>query len=155
MRRRAVLAGIGKLVVVAAFAGHAHADDSLPSVHVWKDPNCGCCNAWIAHLRSFGFKVTASDTDNLARLKDLHGVPQGLRSCHTANVNDYFIEGHVPAADILRLLRTKPAVRGLSVPGMPLGSPGMEVPTGEVEDYDVIAVGKDGRSSVFAAHRAK
>jgi len=121
------------------------------AVTVFKDPNCGCCKEWIEHLRKHAFKVTARDTSDVSGIKRSGRVPQQLVSCHTAFVNGYVIEGHVPAEDIKRLLKEKPKVAGLAVAGMPIGSPGMEV--GNRKDkYEVIAFNRDGSTSVFARH---
>ena len=121
------------------------------AVTVFKDPNCGCCKDWIEHLRKHAFRVTAKDTSDVAAIKRSGRVPPQLASCHTAFVNGYVIEGHVPAEDIRRLLEEKPKIAGLAVAGMPIGSPGMEV--GNRKDkYDVIAFNRDGTTSVFARH---
>ena len=104
-----------------------------PVITVVKDPGCGCCNLWVAHLKKAGFTATVTESSAIAALKDSKGVPKGARSCHTGTVGGYVIEGHVPADDIKRLLKERPAVAGLAVPGMPSGSPGMEVPSGRVE----------------------
>jgi len=119
-------------------------------VTVYKDQNCGCCKSWIEHLRRHGFEVVAHDTPDVTEAKRTGNVPEKLYSCHTAFVGAYVVEGHVPAADIQRLLRDKPKVAGLAVPGMPSGSPGME--NGRKDPYDVIAFTRDGRTSVFARH---
>ena len=134
--------------VLAAASGVATA---LPLVEitVYKSPTCGCCTKWVDHLTASGFKVTAHDTTDMASVKTSLGVPDGMASCHTAVVNGYVVEGHVPAADIRRLLEEKPAVTGLAVPGMPMGSPGMEGT--RTDKYDVLAFGK-GKAAVFARH---
>lgn len=122
-----------------------------PAVTVFKDPNCGCCKEWIEHLRKHAFRVTAKDTNDVASIKRSGRVPSHLGSCHTAFIGGYVIEGHVPAEDIRRLLKEKPRVAGLAAPGMPVGSPGMEV--GNRKDkYDVIAFNRDGSTQVFARH---
>ena len=120
---------------------------------VWKDPNCGCCKDWIAHLESNGFKVNVLDQGNNAARARL-GMPEKLGSCHTALIQGYVVEGHVPAADILRLLEAKPKVLGLSVPGMPVGSPGMDgsVYGGRRDPYKVLLVNKDGSTQVFNSY---
>jgi hypothetical protein len=119
-------------------------------VTVYKSASCGCCRKWMDHLTANGFAVTGHDTSDVALVKNQYGVPQALRSCHTAIVGGYVIEGHVPAADIKRLLRERPKIAGLAVPGMVTGSPGMEM--GNTADrYDVIAFG-DGKTSVYASH---
>lgn len=147
------------LLVAAAMSGHSELHAQSPAttkqssvaVTVYKDPNCGCCKEWIEHLRKHAFKVTAKDTSDVSGIKRSGRLPQQLASCHTAFVNGYVIEGHVPAEDIKRLLKEKPKVAGLAVPGMPIGSPGMEV--GNRKDkYQVIAFNRDGTTSVFASH---
>jgi len=121
-------------------------------VTVYKNENCGCCKAWVAHLRQNGFRVEAHDVDNLSPIKERVGIPFGRGSCHTAEVGGYFVEGHVPASDIRRLLTERPDAKGLTVPGMPVGSPGMESASGKVQPYDVLLVARDGSTSVFSHH---
>lgn len=147
----------GSLVAAIAMMARAHSSEAeqpqkLPGVVVYKNDSCGCCKLWVQHLSHFGFPVTVHDVDNLNAVKQRVGVPFGKGSCHTAEVGGYFIEGHVPAQDIARLLRDRPKAKGLTVPGMPAGSPGMEVPSGEIQSYDVLLVGADGGTSVFAHH---
>jgi hypothetical protein len=127
--------------------------DKPPLLQVWKDPNCGCCGDWVKHLQASGFLVQVIDTGNVAARKRL-GMPDALGSCHTARVGAYVIEGHVPAADILRLLREKPDALGLTVPGMPIGSPGMDGPEygGRRDAYDVLLVARGGATRVFQSH---
>lgn len=125
---------------------------TLPPLTVRKHPTCGCCSVWIEHVREAGFPVEAHDVEDMAAVKDGAGVPQAMGSCHTAEVGGYFIEGHVPAADIARLLRERPAARGLAVPGMPLGSPGMEHPDGIVHPYKVMLVLEDGSTREFSRY---
>ena len=124
-------------------------------IHVVKDPGCPCCNGWIGHLRDNGFAVSFEERslEELAAFKRERGIPDDLVSCHTATIGDYTIEGHVPAADIRRLIAERPAVTGLTVPGMPFGSPGLG-PESEREAYDVILVGLDGSSSIFTSYPA-
>lgn len=124
----------------------------LPLVTVHKSPTCGCCQNWVAHMQRAGFPVAVKGVDNLNPIKTEVGIPPGKGSCHTAQVGDYFVEGHVPAEDVKRLLTEKPDARGLTVPGMPVGSPGMEVPSGQVDSYDVLLVAKDGSTSVYSSH---
>ena len=119
---------------------------------VYKDPSCGCCAIWVTHLEKAGFSATVSEAADMAAVKNQLGVPAALRSCHTGVVNGYAIEGHVPAADIQRLLKERPAVVGLAVPGMPIGSPGMEAPGMKPQPFDVIAFEKGGARRVFASH---
>ncbi|WP_294770532.1 DUF411 domain-containing protein [uncultured Rhodoferax sp.] len=124
------------------------------SVQVWKDPSCGCCKDWVAHLQRAGFQVTVQETGNAAARKRL-GMPETLGSCHTAEVAGYAIEGHVPAKDIQRLLREKPDALGLAVPGMPVGAPGMDgaIYQGRKDPYDVLLVAKGGATSIFHSYR--
>ena len=121
-----------------------------PTITVYKDPSCGCCKNWIEHLIKHGYRVDAKDSPDMAQIKNTLGVPGDLKSCHTALVDGYLIEGHVPAADIDRLLATKPKVKGLAVPGMPMGSPGMEGPT--KQHYQVMAFDRTGKAKVFASY---
>lgn len=122
-------------------------------VQVWKDPNCGCCKDWISHLEKNGFQTTVLDQGNNAARARL-GLPQKFASCHTALVEGYVIEGHVPAADVHRLLKEKPQALGLAVPGMPIGSPGMDGPAygGRRDAYQVLLVQKDGSAKVFNSY---
>ena len=121
------------------------------SITVFKDPNCGCCTSWVEHLRKHGFVVIARDTSDVDAVKRAGRVPDALYSCHTAFVSGYVVEGHVPAADIQRLLAEKPKVAGIAAAGMPAGSPGMEA-GGRVDRYDVVAFSRDGSTRVFARH---
>jgi len=121
-----------------------------PTITVYKDPNCGCCKNWIEHLVKHGYRVDAKDTPDMAAIKRTLGVPDALGACHTAIVNGYLIEGHVSAAEIDRLLERRPRVAGLAVPGMPMGSPGMEGP--RTQKYQVLAFDKNGKTTVFASH---
>ena len=134
--RRAVLA---VLAAGAAFGVRRLAAEPAPMVKVWKDPSCGCCSGWVEHLRRSGLTVAVIDTADLAAVKAALGVPGELASCHTAKIESYVIEGHVPAAAMRRLLAERPAALGLAVPGMPIGSPGME--GGPPQLYDVILFG--------------
>lgn len=126
--------------------------EPLPRMLVTKSPTCGCCESWVEHARRAGFDVVVNDVENPYPLKERLGIPHGKGSCHTAEVGGYFIEGHVPLDDVKRLLAAKPNARGLVVPGMPVGSPGMESPDGHVQPYAVELVALDGTTSVFARH---
>lgn len=117
-------------------------------IKVYKDPNCGCCKEWVKHLEGNGFIVETMDMPDLSAVKDKHGVRPEMEACHTAVVGGYTIEGHVPADVILKLLKEKPAIAGLAVPGMPMGSPGMEGAT--KEKYDVLTFDRAGRTTVYA-----
>lgn len=124
------------------------------SIEVWKSPTCGCCGKWVEHLEANGFDVMAKNTSPgmLDRIKRQAGISEKLASCHTGIIDGYVVEGHVPAEDIKRLVEERPDATGLTVPNMPLGSPGMEQPDGKTEPYDVMLVKKDGSTVVFARH---
>lgn len=124
--------------------------DAGEVVKVYKAPTCGCCSGWADHLREAGYTVEEIETQDLASIKVAHGIDSQLQSCHTALVAGYVIEGHVPAEDVRRLLAERPDLKGLAVPGMPGGSPGMEM--APKEDYEVLAFDERGRTSVWAAH---
>lgn len=144
--RRRLLALAGGLAGTLMLPGHrVHA--GATSIEVFKTPACGCCSLWVEHLESSGYRIVAQDMADLTQVKRLAGVPPALEACHTALVEGYTIEGHVPAAAIGRLLRERPAVRGLAVPGMPAGSPGM--PASDPERYHVFAFGA-GEPGIFA-----
>jgi hypothetical protein len=139
-------------VVAMLWAWPAHAAPGGP-VEVWRSPSCECCGAWVAHLEQNGFdvKVNATAPAMLDRIKRQAGIGEALAACHTGKVGAYVIEGHVPAADIKRLLAEEPDAIGLAVPGMPVGSPGMEQ-DGKTEPYDVLLIKKNGTTEVFARH---
>jgi hypothetical protein len=142
------------LLVSAAVlaAGPSCAAQAGPSIKVYKDASCGCCTAWVDHLKAKGFKTEVDETQDMAAIKTKYGVPGDLTSCHTGIVAGYAIEGHVPAADIKRLLKDKPKALGIAVPAMPVNSPGMEVPGQPDEPYTVWLFAKDGTRSPFATH---
>ena len=119
-------------------------DRELPLAIVHKTASCGCCGVWADHLKAAGFAVEIRDTDDMHPVKQRLGVPAGKASCHTAEIGGYVVEGHIPASDIKRLLKERPTVRGLVLPGMPAGSPGMEMPDGHVQPYTVELVLADG-----------
>ncbi|WP_323750457.1 DUF411 domain-containing protein [Marinobacter sp.] len=140
------------LMAALGFSTTALAGGSAPGIHVYKSPTCGCCGDWIDHLKENGFDVTATNSNDMGRIKAEAGLIPGLGSCHTATVNGYVIEGHVPADDIKRLLSEAPKATGLSVPGMPVGSPGMEM--GDRKDhYKVILFNEQGQTRVFSEHQ--
>ncbi|HEX6965871.1 MAG TPA: DUF411 domain-containing protein [Gemmatimonadaceae bacterium] len=151
--RRAAGYTAGTVAALVASRGTALALPlGAPHIDVKKQVGCGCCTKWVEHLRANGFDVTAAEDPNVDQFKDQVGVPPALRSCHTATVEGYVVEGHVPAADIKRMLAQRPAIIGLAAPGMPMGSPGMEMPGMAPDPYDVIAFGKDGKTRVWAKH---
>lgn len=125
---------------------------ALPAVLVHKTPSCGCCTGWVEHMRQAGFRVEVQESADLTAIKARLGIPADKASCHTAEIGGIVVEGHVPAADVKRLLAEGGDARGLVLPGMPLGSPGMEVPDGRVEPYTVERLDADGRTSPFAEH---
>lgn len=148
LSRRAVLLALGALPV-ASLAQRA----PKTAVEVWKDASCGCCKEWVRHLEENGFSVVVHDTGN-AQMRARLGIPQKFGSCHTALVGGYAVEGHVPARDIQRLLKERPAAAGLAAPGMPVGSPGMDDPAyrGRRDPFDVLLVLKSGEARIFASH---
>ena len=143
--RRTLL--IGAAAMSWGAGARAQSAAALPKMVVSKDPNCRCCSGWVEHVRASGFPVETIETSDLAPIKQRLGVPPDLAACHTAEIGGYAIEGHVPAAAINRLLSERPAAKGLAVPGMPVGSPGMEVPGSPNEVYDVILFGPAGQTS--------
>lgn len=142
--------------VAAATAGKSStgpgAASALPKVVVYKDPSCGCCGNWVEHMRKHGFAVEVHDSADMTAVKRSLGVPAGKASCHTARVGGLVVEGHVPATDVIRLLARPDGAVGLTAPGMPLGSPGMEMPDGRSQPYVVERIGRDGSTSPFARH---
>ncbi len=151
--RRAIL--IGGAALLAASPLSSLAKGAGPAIHVMKDPNCGCCSTWIEILENAGFSITTERSLGtlLMRYKRDNGIPQDMTSCHTGRVEGYMIEGHVPVADIRRLLYERPDAVGLAVPGMPYGSPGMG-PESEREAYEVFLVRRDGSTEVFTSYSA-
>lgn len=124
------------------------ASSKSSEINVYRDPSCSCCGGWIDHLATKGFQPTSIATSNMETLKQQYGVPEGLASCHTAVIDNYVIEGHVPAEDIKRLLAEKPNVAGIAVPGMPIGTPGME--NGDRKDsFTVFSFDKQGKTAAF------
>jgi hypothetical protein len=137
-------------LITALYVGFT-APSFATEVTVYKSPTCGCCKEWVKHLQANGFSVTTHDVTDIIPYKTANGVPAALGSCHTAKVGGYVIEGHVPASDIKRLLKERPPVRGLAVPGMPVGSPGMEQ-GGHKDRYDVLTFDKQGNTAVYARY---
>jgi hypothetical protein len=148
LTRRRTMALLATLPAFAA-ADRASATAPSPKITVAKDPNCGCCGGWVDHLKAEGFAVEVIESASLDQVKAKLGVPSDLAACHTAEVAGYVIEGHVPAVAIRRLLSEKPRAKGLAVPGMPVGSPGMEVAGAQADVYDVVLFGAFGKR-VFA-----
>ncbi|OAN79212.1 metal-binding protein [Jannaschia sp. EhC01] len=152
LNRRSLLVSAASLAALAPMAGFAQ---GAPAIHVLRDRNCGCCSAWVDILQAYGFDVTVEDSFGtlLMRHKIDSGIPQNMISCHTGEVAGYFVEGHVPPADIRRLLAERPHAVGLAVPGMPYGSPGMG-PEDAREAYDVFLIRTDGSTEVFTRYDA-
>jgi hypothetical protein len=145
----ALIAGVS--VAVVGSQGGRSTTAGKPSLAVYKSPTCGCCAKWNEHMTAAGYTVNSSDRTDMNAIKDEHRIPSALRSCHTALVAGYVVEGHVPADVVAKLLAEKPAgVVGIAVPGMPAGSPGMESPDGFKTPYQVLAFTKDGQSRVYA-----
>jgi hypothetical protein len=136
----------------AALAGSALPAGAqfLPQVTVYKNPACGCCGEWVKHMQANGFRLEVHDVSDVTPIRHRYGVPDSLTSCHTAYVNGYALEGHVPAADVWRMLRERPALKGLAVPGMVVGSPGME--QGAPQPFATIAFDAKGATRVYAQH---
>lgn len=138
--------------VISLYMGFGMTNNSVRAeeIIVYKSPTCGCCNKWVKHLEKEGFNVTTKDYSDMKPIKQTFDVKRQFQSCHTAKVGKYFVEGHVPAKDIKKLLKDKPDIKGLSVPGMPMGSPGME---GHRKDkYNVIAIDKDNNATVYSEY---
>jgi len=151
MRFRVLALAAGVLAVGATAVARltpAQAEVQTPVVTVYKSPTCGCCSEWVEHMKANGFEVRAVDLDDLTEVKQASGVPIPLRTCHTALVGDYVIEGHVPADLVKKMLAEKPNAAGLAVSGMPMGSPGMEGTPKQA--YDVLLFQKNGKTTVFA-----
>jgi hypothetical protein len=147
-RRRFLAAGTGAFAL-AACAPVAHASTELA---VYKTPTCGCCTAWVDHMRAAGFEARVTELADLSATRRTEGVPDALASCHTALIGGYVLEGHVPAEDVRRLLAERPDALGLAVPAMPLGSSGMEMPDGRKDPYETLLILKGGGTRVFARH---
>ena len=145
MKRREFLAA----AAVAALSPQVLAQKAV-LVEVWRSPTCGCCGEWVKHLQKNGFATRVHMVDDTGPVRRGAGMPERLGSCHTAKVEGYVIEGHVPASDIRRLLAERPAALGLTAPGMPAGSPGMDVPSSP--PYEVLLVARDGTATLFKRH---
>lgn len=143
---------LGVMLLMGAISGQAQEAVADKEMTVYRSPTCGCCGKWIEHVKQNHFAIKDIVSDDMQAIKKKYGVPENLASCHTAIVDGYVIEGHVPAADIEKLLQTKPKVIGISAPGMPMGSPGMEM-GGRADDYDVVSFDSAGSVQVFSAHK--
>ena len=147
-RRGALRLALAAALVPGAWAGVARAAPATRA-EVWKDPTCGCCEGWVRHMRAAGFEVAVHEVADVRPVKAAHGVPEALWSCHTAVVDGYVVEGHVPAPDVRRLLAERPRARGLSAPGMPPSAPGMDLPG---TPYEVVLFGAPGSDRNWARH---
>lgn len=143
---------LSAILLATSLAGQAEEAINDKEITVYRSPTCGCCGKWIEHVKQNHFVVKDIVSDDMQAIKKKYGVPDQLASCHTAIVDGYVIEGHVPAADIQKLLDTKPKVVGISAPGMPMGSPGMEM-GGRADDFDVVSFDSAGNVQVFAEHK--
>jgi hypothetical protein len=154
INRRDFVTQAAGLALAAIGAGGARGQPEGPdtAITVYKSASCGCCAKWVDHLRANGFAPAVHDEEDMDAIKDDLGVPKNVRSCHTALVGRYLVEGHVPAADLRRLLKERPAVAGLAVPGMPKSTPGMAMPGETPEPYEVVSFARDGKTAVFARH---
>ena len=152
--RFAVVAIALLFAVTSAYGQQKPAVAAKPHLTVYKSPTCGCCAKWVEYMQANGFTAEVNDIPDVTPVKIKHGVPRQLGSCHTTLVGNYVIEGHVPVEDVRRLLKEKPAnLIGLAAPGMPAGSPGMDVPSSP--PYDVLAFDKNGGTKVYSTHRPK
>lgn len=147
-RTVALIAGLGVAGVAVASQFMTEEATQTGVVTVYKSPTCGCCNKWVDHMKAAGFEVRSVDMDDVTEVKQASGVPMRLRTCHTALVDGYVVEGHVPPDLVKKLLAEKPKAAGLAVPGMPIGSPGMEGTP--VQAYEVLLFDKSGKTSVYA-----
>jgi hypothetical protein len=155
--RRSFVVRVAGLGVAAAggrplWAAVAGATDAPPTLTIYMSPTCGCCGKWVDYVKAAGFKTVVHEDEDVDMVKDNLGVPRDLRSCHTAQVDRYLVEGHVPAEDIRKLLEQRPRAAGLSAPGMPRSSPGMAVPGEPLEPYEVVLFQRDGKFEPFARH---
>jgi hypothetical protein len=158
MTNRRLAAVLTLAAIIGNVGAYAQSRSAAPaakpgSLVVYKSPTCGCCGKWVEHMKANGFTATVTDMPDVVPMKTQHGVPAALHSCHTSLIGGYVIEGHVPAADVKRLLKERPAIAGLAAPGMPAGSPGMDVPGAPA--FDVIAFDKAGKTTVYATHAAR
>ena len=148
MKRRTLVLGLAALPLVQAPPAMAAA---ALTIVVYKDPSCGCCGNWVKHLEAAGFTVTVKTVDDTSVMRKRLGLPEAFGACHTATVAGYVLEGHVPAMEVTNLLATRPTALGLAVPGMPVGSPGMEF-SDRVDPYEVLLIDRAGRATVFARY---
>lgn len=149
MKRRTLL----QAILAGTLGVHLAASAAAPVIEVYKNPDCGCCTGWVKHLQESGFTVNTHHVEDTSDYRMKFGMPEALGSCHSAKVEGYALEGHVPAAEIKRLLAEKPKAVGLSVPAMPIGSPGMEGP--RKDPFDVLLVQQNGKHSIYKHYNGK
>ena len=139
------------LAAILAWAGSVWmaAQTAKPQMTVYKSATCGCCSKWVEHMQANGFEVKAINVDDIDKVKRERGVPADAASCHTGIVNGYVVEGHVPADAVQKMLKEKPSIAGIAVPGMPMGSPGMEVPGGQKEAFNIVSFDKSGKTAIY------
>jgi len=147
LKRRVFIGQLAAVLTMSTFGAHA---EDAPLIKVYKSPTCGCCSKWVDQMRDAGFKVETSNVRDVGVYKREYGLPPELASCHTGIVEGYVVEGHVPADDVIRMLKEKPAIKGIAVPGMPIGSPGMEGPN--PDRYETLSFDANGNIEVFATH---
>ncbi len=154
--RYILLSGLLVTLLLAACATPASESttgaQAMPEMVVYRSPTCGCCSDWVSYVEEHGYTVTVEDVQDIAVVKEEHNIPQRAWSCHTALVDGYVVEGHVPIEDIERLLSERPDVAGIAVPGMPVGSPGMEVPGAELQPFDVVTFDVAGNTEVYSTY---
>lgn len=142
---------LATILLFFVFAASVSAEEKHETITVYKSPFCGCCTKWVKYMRKNGFQVEEKKIHNVQEYKEKYGTSGRLSSCHTSVVSGYVIEGHVPAEDVKRLLKEKPDIKGLTLPGMPTGAPGMEQ-DGQRDDFDVLAIKKDGSTFVYSSY---
>jgi hypothetical protein len=145
--RTLLIAAVSVLVLSAVSSGQQKPKPIL--ISVYKSPSCGCCSLWVDYMRKNGFEAKVQDVENIGALKLKLGVREEFSSCHTTEVGGYIVEGHVPVEAVQRMLKERPKIAGIAVPGMPAGSPGMEVPSGKKDSYNILAFTSDGKTTVF------
>jgi len=151
--KKGLVIGLAIVALVLSGAALIRTAEAGPQITVYKSPACGCCNDWIDHLEEEGFQVTAVNADNMPVIKAANGIRTEISSCHTALVEGYVVEGHVPGSTLKRFLSESPEMAGLTVPGMPVGSPGMEMPGQPAQPYDVLSIDPAGNTEVYESFR--
>jgi hypothetical protein len=145
---RTLIIAAASVLVLSAVSFGQQKPKPIP-MSVYKSPSCGCCSLWVDYMRKNGFEPKVQDVDNIGALKLKLGVREEFSSCHTTEVGGYIVEGHVPVETVQRMLKERPKIAGIAVPGMPAGSPGMEVPSGKKDSYNILAFTSDGKTTVY------